>query len=79
VNCVVPDRVLTDRAQAELAAMTPEERAAAPEPLPLDDLADAVVAFIRDDVLSGSVVVVRGGAPPRLLATGRGLTAADAR
>jgi NAD(P)-dependent dehydrogenase (short-subunit alcohol dehydrogenase family) len=72
VNCVVPDWVLTDRAQAELAAMTPEERAAAPEPVALEDLADAVMAFVRDETLAGRVVVLRGGTPPRLLAPEEG-------
>src|SRR4051812_21134901 len=38
VACVVPDWVRTARAEAELAAMTPDERAGAPEPLPLEAL-----------------------------------------
>ena len=67
VNCIVPDWILTERAQAELAAMSAEERAAAPEPLPLDEVADAVVALIRDESLAGRVLVLRGGAPRRLL------------
>ena len=60
VTCVVPDWVRTERAEGELAAMTPEERAAAPEPIPLDALTDAVVALIRDDGSAGRVVVLRG-------------------
>lgn len=56
VNCVVPDWLLTERAREELAAMTPEERAAAPEPIPLEDLTDAVVALIEDDTRSGAVI-----------------------
>jgi NAD(P)-dependent dehydrogenase (short-subunit alcohol dehydrogenase family) len=67
VNCVVPDWVLTERAEGELAAMTPAERAAAPEPLPLAALTDAVVAFVGEDTHAGRVVVLRGGEPPRLL------------
>jgi NAD(P)-dependent dehydrogenase (short-subunit alcohol dehydrogenase family) len=59
VTCVVPDWVRTPRAEAELAAMTAEERAAAPEPIALDVLADAVVALIRDDESAGRVVVLR--------------------
>ena len=70
VNCVVPDWILTERAEAELAAMTPDERAAAPEPLPLDDVAGAVVRLARDDALAGRVLVLRGGAPPHLLEPG---------
>ena len=68
VNCVVPDWVLTDRARGELAAMTPDERAAAGPLVALDDLAEAVVTLIRDETLAGRVLVLRGGAPPRLLA-----------
>ena len=68
VNCVVPDWILTERAEQELAVMTPEERAAAPEPLPLAALTDAIVQLIRDDDLAGRVVVLRGGESPRVLA-----------
>jgi NAD(P)-dependent dehydrogenase (short-subunit alcohol dehydrogenase family) len=67
VNCVVPDWVRTERAEGELAAMTPEERAAAPVPVPLAALTDAVVGFIRDDTHAGRALVLRGGEPPRLL------------
>jgi NAD(P)-dependent dehydrogenase (short-subunit alcohol dehydrogenase family) len=59
VTCVVPDWVRTERAEGELAAMTPEERAAAPEPIPLDALTDAVVALIADETAAGRVVVLR--------------------
>jgi NAD(P)-dependent dehydrogenase (short-subunit alcohol dehydrogenase family) len=60
LSCVVPDWVRTERAEAELAAMTPDERAAAPEPIPLEALTDAVVALIRDEASAGRVVVLRG-------------------
>jgi NAD(P)-dependent dehydrogenase (short-subunit alcohol dehydrogenase family) len=59
ITCVVPDWVRTERAEAELAAMTPEERAAAPEPIPLEALTDAVIALIRDDTSAGRVVELR--------------------
>ena len=59
IICVVPDWVRTERAEAELAAMTPRERAAAPEPIPLEALTDAVVALIRDDGSAGRVVELR--------------------
>jgi NAD(P)-dependent dehydrogenase (short-subunit alcohol dehydrogenase family) len=59
VGCVVPDWIRTERAEAELAAMTAAERAAAPEPIPLDVLTHAVVALIRDDESAGRVVVLR--------------------
>src|SRR4051794_33314532 len=58
VSCVVPGWVRTERAEAELAAMTPEERAAAPEPLPLEALIDAVMALVRDEASAGRVVVL---------------------
>jgi NAD(P)-dependent dehydrogenase (short-subunit alcohol dehydrogenase family) len=67
VNCVVPDWIATERARAELARMTPEQRDAAPAPIPMEDVAAAVVAFVRDDALAGRVMVLRGGEPPRLL------------
>jgi NAD(P)-dependent dehydrogenase (short-subunit alcohol dehydrogenase family) len=59
VTCVVPDWIHTPRAQAELAAMTAEERAARPAPIPLSRLTDAVMELVRDDDLSGHVVVLR--------------------
>jgi hypothetical protein len=34
----------------------------------MDDVAAAVVRLIRDDTLAGRVMVLRGGAPPRVLA-----------
>jgi NAD(P)-dependent dehydrogenase (short-subunit alcohol dehydrogenase family) len=68
VNCVVPDWIGTERAQEELARMTAQERAATPPPLPLEDVAGAVLELIRDDELSGRVMVLWRDAPPRLLA-----------
>jgi NAD(P)-dependent dehydrogenase (short-subunit alcohol dehydrogenase family) len=68
VNCVVPDWIGTERAQDELARMTAEERAATPPPLPLEDVAAAVAGLVRDDALSGRVLVLWRGEPPRLLA-----------
>ena len=46
VSCLVPGWIRTERAEAELAAMTPDERAAAPEPITLDALAAAVLQLI---------------------------------
>jgi NAD(P)-dependent dehydrogenase (short-subunit alcohol dehydrogenase family) len=68
VNCIVPDWIGTERAQEELARMTAEERAATPPPLPLGDVAGAVLELVRDDELSGRVMVLWRDAPPRLLA-----------
>jgi NAD(P)-dependent dehydrogenase (short-subunit alcohol dehydrogenase family) len=67
VACVVPDWVATERAQAELAAMTAAERARAPDPIPLGALTDAVVTLVRDDSLDGRILVLRPGEPARLL------------
>jgi NAD(P)-dependent dehydrogenase (short-subunit alcohol dehydrogenase family) len=57
VNCVVPGWIATERAAAELAAMTPAERAVAPIPVPMDEVADAVVELVRDDTAAGRVMV----------------------
>jgi NAD(P)-dependent dehydrogenase (short-subunit alcohol dehydrogenase family) len=46
VSCLVPGWILTERAEAELAGMTPDERAAAPTPITLDDIATAVLQLI---------------------------------
>jgi NAD(P)-dependent dehydrogenase (short-subunit alcohol dehydrogenase family) len=67
VNCVVPDWIATERAQAELARMSAEERAATPPPLPLDDISGAVLSLVQDEGLSGRVMVLWRGEPPRLL------------
>jgi NAD(P)-dependent dehydrogenase (short-subunit alcohol dehydrogenase family) len=67
VNCVVPDWILTERAAAELERMSEAERAQAPVPIPVEAIADAVLTLIADDALSGRVLVLDGGVPPRLL------------
>ena len=70
VNCVVPDWIGLERAHAELAAMSPAERASAPPFVDPDEIAETVLWLVRDDSLAGRVVVMRGGAPRRLLGTG---------
>jgi NAD(P)-dependent dehydrogenase (short-subunit alcohol dehydrogenase family) len=67
VNCVVPDWIATERAREELARMTPEQRAATPAPHPPEEIADAVVEFVRDEDLAGRVIVMWPGEPARLL------------
>src|ERR687893_630538 len=67
VNCVVPDWIATDRAREELARMTPALRAATPESLPPEEVADAVLGFVRDENLAGRVMVMWPGEPARLL------------
>jgi NAD(P)-dependent dehydrogenase (short-subunit alcohol dehydrogenase family) len=66
VNCVVPGWIATERAEVELAAMTPAERAAAPIPVPMDEVADAVVELVRDDSAAGRVVVLPDRDAPRV-------------
>jgi NAD(P)-dependent dehydrogenase (short-subunit alcohol dehydrogenase family) len=58
INCVSPGWILTERAQEELAAMSPEERERAPDAIPLDVIADAVMRLIADDALNHQVVVL---------------------
>jgi NAD(P)-dependent dehydrogenase (short-subunit alcohol dehydrogenase family) len=58
MNCVVPGWILTERAQDELDAMTPEERAAAPPAIGMDVVADAVIRLVVDDTLNHQVVVL---------------------
>jgi NAD(P)-dependent dehydrogenase (short-subunit alcohol dehydrogenase family) len=67
VNCVVPHWIGLDRAFAELAAMSPEDRAAAPPLVDPSAIADKVAELACDDSLAGAVVEMRGGEEPRLL------------
>jgi NAD(P)-dependent dehydrogenase (short-subunit alcohol dehydrogenase family) len=67
VNCVVPDWIATERAQIELGGLTTRERADLPTPVPMQDVAGAVVRFVRDDTLAGRVMVLLGDNPPRLI------------
>ena len=61
VNCVVPDWIDTER-------VTDAERAAAERPpIPMAAVADAVVAMLRDDGMSGRVAVLLPGEPVRVL------------
>lgn len=67
VNCVVPDWIATERAREELARMRPAERAATPAPRPPEEVAGAVVEFVRNEDLTGRVMVMWPGEPARLL------------
>jgi NAD(P)-dependent dehydrogenase (short-subunit alcohol dehydrogenase family) len=71
VNCIAPHWVGLDRAHAELAAMSPEERAAAPPFVDPEQIAETVVWLARSDSLAGRVVEMRGGEPRRLLEDGQ--------
>lgn len=70
VNCVAPHWIGLERAHAELAAMSPDERAAAPPFVDPEEIAEVVVWLVRDDSLAGRVVEMRGGSDRRLLETG---------
>jgi NAD(P)-dependent dehydrogenase (short-subunit alcohol dehydrogenase family) len=67
VNCIVPDWIGLDRAHAELARMPASQRAAMPPLIPPATVAEAVVTFVRDDTLSGRVVVLPGGESRELI------------
>jgi NAD(P)-dependent dehydrogenase (short-subunit alcohol dehydrogenase family) len=68
VNCIVPNWIGTEQVKAEIAAMTPEERAEVPEELtPPEEIADAVARFVEDDSAAGRVLVWWTGEPPRLV------------
>jgi NAD(P)-dependent dehydrogenase (short-subunit alcohol dehydrogenase family) len=72
VNCICPGRVETPAVKRALAAMTPEERKTlAFPPLPVliqpEEIAGAVVMFVRDDALAGRVMVWPDGEPWRLV------------
>ncbi|HEV8602784.1 MAG TPA: SDR family NAD(P)-dependent oxidoreductase [Gaiellaceae bacterium] len=58
VTCVVPNWIGTEEVLAEIAAMTPEERAEVPETLTApEEIADLVVELIENEGLAGRVVV----------------------
>jgi NAD(P)-dependent dehydrogenase (short-subunit alcohol dehydrogenase family) len=67
VNCVVPHWIGLDRAKAELAAMSPEERDAAPPFVDPSAIADKVAELACDLTLAGAVVEMRGGEDPHFL------------
>jgi NAD(P)-dependent dehydrogenase (short-subunit alcohol dehydrogenase family) len=67
VNCVVPNWIATPEVLEEIAAMTPEERAEVPSVLTTsDEIAAAVLYFVRDESLAGRVMVCWSGEPWRL-------------
>ncbi|GLQ57499.1 SDR family NAD(P)-dependent oxidoreductase [Devosia nitrariae] len=60
INCLVPDWILTERAQRELSDRSASERTAVPTPIPLDHLTAAVMKLVCDEELSGRIMVLRG-------------------
>lgn len=59
VNGIAPDWIRTPRAERELAAMTAAQRAAAPGWIPMDEVCEHVLRFVRDESLTNQVVVLR--------------------
>lgn len=72
VNCICPGWVATEAVQRALATMTPEEleqQSFPPPPVLIrpEEIADAVVMFIRDNALAGRVMIWPDGEPWRLV------------
>ncbi len=68
VNSVCPHTVATESVLKALETRTPEEIAPPPATiLALEEVIDGVRRLIEDESLSGAVLVLTGGEPPRLL------------
>jgi NAD(P)-dependent dehydrogenase (short-subunit alcohol dehydrogenase family) len=72
VNCICPGWVETPAVRRALARMTEEERMAESMPPPAvliqpEEIADAVVMFVRDDTLAGRVMLWPDDEPQRLI------------
>lgn len=61
VNCVVPGWIGLARAHAELAALSPSERASAPALVPPESIAAQVLRLAHDESLAGRVVTMLDG------------------
>jgi NAD(P)-dependent dehydrogenase (short-subunit alcohol dehydrogenase family) len=71
VNCLIPDYVATPDVKSYWDALTPEQRkhsGAPPVLTTLDEIAQAIVALVRDDSLAGRALVMWSGQPPGLIA-----------
>ncbi|HST18021.1 MAG TPA: SDR family oxidoreductase [Gaiellaceae bacterium] len=72
VNCICPHTVATDSVLRSLETRTLEEVAPSPSTLlRLDEVVAGVRRLIEDDSLSGRVLLLSGGEPPRFLHTTR--------
>jgi NAD(P)-dependent dehydrogenase (short-subunit alcohol dehydrogenase family) len=72
VNCICPGWVETEAVREALAQMTEEEKLAQTMPPPAvliqpEEIADAVMMFVRDDTLAGRVMVWPDDEPQRLV------------
>jgi NAD(P)-dependent dehydrogenase (short-subunit alcohol dehydrogenase family) len=65
VNCIVPNWIGTEDVHAQIAAMTPEERAEVPDVLTTpDEIAELAVELIEDESLAGRVFIWWTGSEP---------------
>ena len=72
MNCICPGWVETEAIQRALAEMTQEEIERQPFSPPTvliqpEEIADAVVMFVRDETLAGRVMICPDGEPWRLV------------
>ena len=67
VNCICPDWVDTPAVRRSLAAMTPEELAQVPPLVSALEIASLIEDLIRDDSLSGRVMIRPSDGPPMLM------------
>jgi NAD(P)-dependent dehydrogenase (short-subunit alcohol dehydrogenase family) len=67
VNCICPDWVDTPAVHRSLAAMSEEQRARVPQLVPAEEIAALVLDLIRDDSLSGRVLIRPADGPPELM------------
>jgi NAD(P)-dependent dehydrogenase (short-subunit alcohol dehydrogenase family) len=68
VNCIIPNWIGTDEVKAEIARMSPEERAEVPSELtPPEDIAEQVARFVEDETMAGRILLWWSGQEPKLL------------
>jgi NAD(P)-dependent dehydrogenase (short-subunit alcohol dehydrogenase family) len=66
VNCIVPNWIGTEEVLAEIAEMSPDERAEVPDELTApEEIAELVVRLVQDESLAGRVFVWWTGEPPK--------------
>jgi NAD(P)-dependent dehydrogenase (short-subunit alcohol dehydrogenase family) len=66
MSCIVPGWIGLARAHAEVAAMSPQRRAATPPLIPPERIVAVALDLIRNG-RSGTVIEMREGEPPRVL------------
>jgi NAD(P)-dependent dehydrogenase (short-subunit alcohol dehydrogenase family) len=69
VNCICPGWVDTPASRRSRADMTPEEREKLVPPVLLqpEEIADAVVMFVKDETMAGRVLIWKEGTPWRIV------------